>query len=110
MPHYYREIERGLKSPSTRTLNGLAHALGLSLADLLGGPSPVPIAPSLDVRRAALRRLLDAVTLLDPAGLQSLVDYAGYLARARSQHHRAATPNQAQSPAPLFPDQDVSNS
>jgi len=88
-PAFLSEVERGLKDVSTDRLVHLAHALGVSAADIyldlsreLGGP-PVtaearawPQDPRLQLRRA--------VASLPPAALRSVADFSVYLAMSQT--------------------------
>ena len=105
---YYSEIERGRKTPSTRVLKRLAEALGCSLAELLEGPDPLPAPAGSESRREVLIRLLETSARLDTETLRSLLDYAGYLAQARTVLRRSRNAA-AEAPlsAPLFPDSGV---
>lgn len=47
---YVSGIERGRRDPGLRTLSRLAHALGLSLADLLGGLDTAAASPAARTR------------------------------------------------------------
>ncbi len=88
-PAYLSEVERGLKDVSTDRLVDLAHALGISAAEVyldlggeLGGGSTTtearawPHDPRLQLRRA--------VATLPPAALRSVADFSVYLAMSQS--------------------------
>jgi transcriptional regulator with XRE-family HTH domain len=87
-PAFLSELERGLKDVSTDRLVDLAHALGVSAAEIyldlgreLGGASPTearawPQDPRLQLRRA--------VASLQPAALRSVADFSVYLAMTQS--------------------------
>jgi transcriptional regulator with XRE-family HTH domain len=88
-PAYLSEVERGLKDVSTDRLVHLAHALGVSAAEIyldlgreLGGGSSMTEARAWphDPRRQ-LRR---AVATLPPAALRSVADFSVYLAMTQS--------------------------
>ncbi len=87
-PAFLSEVERGLKDVSTDRLVHLAHALGISAAEVylnlgreLGG-APIatearawPHDPRLQLRRA--------VATLPPAALRSVADFSVYLAMSQ---------------------------
>ncbi len=88
-PAFLSEVERGLKDVSSDRLVHLAHALGVSAAEIyldlgreLGGGSATtearawPHDPRLQLRRA--------VASLPPAALRSVADFSVYLAMTQS--------------------------
>lgn len=88
-PAFLSEVERGLKDVSTDRLVHLAHALGVSAAEIyldlsreLGGGTTMtearvrPQDPRLQLRRA--------VATLPPAALRSVADFSVYLAMTQS--------------------------
>lgn len=92
-PAFLSEVERGLKDVSTDRLVHLAHALGVSAAEIyldlsrdLGGGSAMtdarawPHDPRLQLRRAA--------ATLPPAALRSVADFSVYLAMTQSASRR----------------------
>jgi transcriptional regulator with XRE-family HTH domain len=81
-PSTVNQIETGKRSPSTNSLNKLARALGVEVADLFPkGQSPLPLNDVAGSETELLRRVLDAAR-------QDTTQEAKVIARAHSSEDR----------------------
>ena len=78
-------LERGtIRDPHYSTLEGIAHALGTTVAELAGEREPVPLADAPETGFAALEELEELLYKEDYAG-----DPEGAVSRAQAAAHEA---------------------
>ena len=94
-PAFLGQLERGLKSPTVKTLEKLTRALGISIAELFSGPADLS-----DEKDAAIKQIVYQIRDLPVESIQNI----SVMPKKRAPpKHRRKSPQKKPSPTLLLP-------